>query len=210
MATTRAPAHAVDAAGTLSELLTFSHSGTRNTIRRKPQARADPSQPQKAYRTWMAWLIRAWGVLAEFEKNTWNESARAAGLSPYHFFLKYNAARWTHGLFPTKKHPATLGPPAISYSNRTTEVGRRYCQMSLNVGARPHCWCLAWYRRTGPYYIPKPTDLIAMNFGIAVTYVPLIDNTAIPGVTYRYMFQIGSTTGLVFFNGSSDILTATA
>lgn len=209
MVKTKGPLLAASASGAIGPLV-FTASKSTGQLKTRPRTFGPPTRPQLAYRVWMAWLTRAWTPLTAAEKATWTAVAGEHQLSPYHMFLKHNSDRWSHGLCPSKRFPTTEAPPAASYGYRTATTTRRSCRLNINVGALPQCWFIAWHRKLiSAGASRKPTELVAAATAIVTAETTLLDDTAIPGVTYRYSFTIGTDTGLLYYPGSVDDLTAT-
>ncbi len=198
MVRTQSALLAAFASGKLRNDLCFSNWRGKPYIRSKPTRRAPWSQTQLAYRTWMAWLCRAWAPLSAADKLTWTQAGLDWNLPGYQFFLRYNSERWAHLKGPSKTYPATEAPPNANYNTYSTEVGRRYCAILLNPGATVGRWYLALYRKIGGVYAHNPTLLVAAANGIPSTAIRLQDNTPIPGVTYRYTFSVTNSTGQTF------------
>lgn len=209
MVKTKGPLLAASASGCVGQLLLFSTAPDRTILKTRPRTLRPPTRPQLAYRVWMAWLTRAWTPLTAAEKATWTALAGEHQLSPYHMFLKHNSDRWSHGQHPSTRYPATQTGNEPGVDGAEAAVGRHFCQVKIYVVNVPTDWLLTLYRSTGPFYPQHQRLAVACATGLTGELIPLIDNTALPGVTYRYELSIGSTTGKPYLHPDSWTLTAT-
>jgi len=89
MAKTSGPLFSVDAHGSLSGILTFSHRRSGSQVRSLNKPRGIPSHAQRSQRRLTEFLVAQWQGMTLTDRELWRDRALAAGstLSGYHYFL---------------------------------------------------------------------------------------------------------------------------
>jgi len=194
----KGPIHALEASGTIADILTIAADARGAYARRKPI----PSQPrtpgQLTVRALMKWLAQEWQQLTPAEQATWQEMADARSVAPYHCFVAENHHRWTSYLAPSKEYPATEAGYKPKATNIVGTGGPGYAEVTvLNQVTWPD-WGWIIYRDTSPMLTKTRTDaraFIRKDFGQPSTWR---DTPLAPG-TYYYACQGFHTTGKLGF-----------
>lgn len=89
MAKTSGPLFSVDAHGSLSGILTFSHRRSGSQVRAHNKPRGIPSHAQRSQRRLTEFLVAQWQGMTLADRDVWRARALAGGttLSGYHYFL---------------------------------------------------------------------------------------------------------------------------
>jgi len=112
MAIVTGPLHSIQASGQFGKTMIFERWKGRSyaKVYKVPTVRRTDSQ--RAVRAIMKWLTWAWTVANDEQKETWNQLALEANVSPIAAYLKYNFNLWWTGWYSTLAYPETrIGYP---------------------------------------------------------------------------------------------------
>ncbi|MFA5715989.1 MAG: hypothetical protein WC998_09625 [Candidatus Paceibacterota bacterium] len=105
MAIVTGPLHSIQASGQFGKTMIFERWKGRSyaKVYKVPTVRRTDSQ--RAVRAIMKWLTWAWTVANDEQKETWNQLALEANVSPIAAYLKYNFNLWWTGWYSTLAYP---------------------------------------------------------------------------------------------------------
>lgn len=186
MAVLRGPLLSQEAHGSFSDLLTFQSLRQKPLVRKKPVPSNPRSPLQISVRTVTGFLSQEWRHLPSSTFPNWSAQAQTADLSPFNFYVRYNAQRWNLTKYPSQDYPAAeaLRPP----NARTPFVDgiSRGIHVHATQPFSSRIWGTAFFCADQPGVLAQRECLCFMlRYVFGVTY-SLIFSPLTPGTTYYY------------------------
>jgi len=150
------PLFSQSAQGRLVNLL-FKTIGKKSHLTRINQPTDPKSAPQVQRRSFLAALAQAWSISTDAQRTTWNAAPRAAKVSAFHAYIRYNFMRFNEHMWPSMIYPAST-PGSTPIIDGTSWVSGphliRYRLTSIS-GGHPRlvgtCLVLAGFTLKGPH-----------------------------------------------------------
>jgi hypothetical protein len=144
MVALRGPLCSQSAQGKLVGLLFKSING-KTHLGKKNMPHNPRSAPQVQRRSFLAALAQAWSISTDAERSSWNAAPRAAKVSAFHAYVRYNFMRFDEHLWPSMIHPASApgSPPTIYGGGLKTANHYVYFRCNLISGNYPRLVGLA-------------------------------------------------------------------
>lgn len=190
----KGPALGTAAAGQLAGSLTFSSSKGRAYLKKRSTPTDPKSDPQRAMRAITAFLSTWWPDLPAQDRESWNELAAAANVTPLNAALTYNLKAWRNFQTPATLYPWTGATGGNQWSTWTvTKQGRRLIHLFASSGGGVHGRGWMIYRANSPVTRAwNNLHHVQVAEGIGQWYYH--DGPLAPG-TYYYKAHVLSRTG---------------
>ncbi len=179
MALVKTPLLGLDASGSIAHSITFSKWKGRNYVRRTVKPANPRSSSQLARRSLIRYLTKHWATLSGANQTTWDAQAKSRRISPFNFYVGYNASGWSHGNSPSNVYPSVVAAAEAAPTADTATAGIKEIVIAWTDSAGANDQATLIYRSLVTGFTPTVNNLVAIVAHGVLTWtdVPLATGT---------------------------------
>lgn len=193
-----APVCSLHASGTFARIANYGKTGPTNWCR-AAKPRKNPNTPgQVGVRTMFRFLTKQWPTFAQPSRDTWNDLALAAQITPLNAYCQYNLRRWRRFLGPTVNYPAEE-TGAICTRIEPFPVALKedhHVELYSICSAINNNWAIAVFRNPTALYDTHPSNCVAVHLYGTLDLMKWIDPYRTPGTVW-YNFRYFTIDGVL-------------
>lgn len=206
MTVLKGPCMSLRARGTFHEILTFSGCRSSHVAKRRNRKSNPNTIPQRGHRSMLAYLAADWTRLIPPATASWVNSATAADFSAYHWFMKFNLARWKLGKGPSWwfGNQDTGAAPSVASWSLTNH--KNFIRLIWPAAGYSGVRYAIWHKGAGIGFAPTPATAITVDRWMDVRDHLIVDRPTKPGLHY-YRLQVYSATGVGLIHADTNSIT---
>lgn len=202
MAVVKAPCMSLRARGTFHQLLTFSGCRSTAVAKRKNRGSNPDTIPQRGHRTMLKCVANLWSTLIPPATASWVNNLPADEFSAYHWFVKFNMARWRLGKGPCVWFGNQDTGSTPSMTSWGIAVHQNYVRLVWPPAGFADIHTATWHRGSPLGYTPTPATAIETRYWPQYRFATAYDHPLIPGL-YRYRLVLHSFNGVSYLQPDS-------
>lgn len=178
---------------------TIVYSGCRSThvVKRQNRKHNPNTIPQRGHRTMLRCLADVWGRLIPPATASWVNNLPDGEFSAYHWFMKFNLARWRIGKGPCTWFGNQDTGATPTFPSWAITQHFNYVRVLWPTSGFTNVYTATWHRGPGVGFTPTPATAIDSNFWVIYRETIVGDQPLTSGLIY-YRLVLYSSNGIEF------------